>query len=135
VISSGARRRWTLEEKQRIVAESYAGSRLVSATARRYRLSASQLFTWRRQALDGRLVDADEIVRFASAVVDDNGSLRSQSSLPEFAAAAVNLSAQACPTVAPGRIEIVLVGGHRVFVDSGVDTTVLSRILAMLDRP
>jgi transposase len=25
VISSGARRRWTLEEKQRIVAESYAG--------------------------------------------------------------------------------------------------------------
>ena len=26
VISSGARRRWTLEEKQRIVAESYAGS-------------------------------------------------------------------------------------------------------------
>jgi len=80
-------------------------------------------------------VDADEIVRFASAVVDDNGSLRSQSSLPEFAAAAVNLSAQACPTVALGRIEIVLVGGHRVFVDSGVDTTVLSRILAMLDRP
>jgi transposase len=43
VISSGARRRWTLEEKQRIVAESYAGSRLVSATARRYGLSASQL--------------------------------------------------------------------------------------------
>jgi transposase len=32
VISSGARRRWTLEEKQRIVAESYAATRQVSAT-------------------------------------------------------------------------------------------------------
>ena len=32
VISSGARRRWTLDEKQRIVAESYAAPRQVSAT-------------------------------------------------------------------------------------------------------
>ena len=28
VVSTGARRRWTLEEKQRIVAESYGGPRL-----------------------------------------------------------------------------------------------------------
>jgi hypothetical protein len=37
--------------------------------------------------------------------------------------------------VAPGRIEIVLVSGHRVFVDNGVDTAVLSRILTVLERP
>jgi transposase len=55
VVSIGARRRWTLEEKQRIVAESYGGPRLVSVTARRNRLSASQLFTWRRLAREGRL--------------------------------------------------------------------------------
>lgn len=135
VISSGARRRWTLEEKQRIVAESYAGSRLVSATARRYGLSASQLFTWRRQSRHGRLVDADEVVTFASAVVDDNGSLGGQPSLPEIAAAGQKVASQVCPTVALGRIEIVLVSGHRVVVDGSVDTTVLSRILAMLERP
>jgi len=41
---------WTLNEKQRIVAESYAVPRQVSATARRNGLSASQLFTWRRLA-------------------------------------------------------------------------------------
>jgi hypothetical protein len=35
VVSTGARRRWTLEEKQRLVAESYEGPRLVSLTARR----------------------------------------------------------------------------------------------------
>jgi len=54
VISTGARRRWTLAEKQRIVAESYDGHRQVSATARRNGLSASQLFTWRRLAREGR---------------------------------------------------------------------------------
>jgi hypothetical protein len=37
--------------------------------------------------------------------------------------------------VAPGRIEIVLVSGHRVLVDNGVDTAVLSRILEVLERP
>jgi transposase len=55
VVSTGARRRWTLEEKQRIVAESYGGPRLVSVTARHNGLSASQLFTWRRLAREGRL--------------------------------------------------------------------------------
>ena len=55
VVSTGARRRWTLEEKQRIVSESYGGSRLVSVTARRNGLSTSQLFTWRRLACEGKL--------------------------------------------------------------------------------
>ena|SRR5579859_7329351 len=136
VISSGARRHWTLEEKRRIVAESYTASRQVSATARRNGLSASQLFTWRRQALDGRLVEADEVMRFASAVIGDNGSPRSQPSLPEQPeAAGRNLSPQTYPTVAPGRIEIMLARGHRVIVDNGVDTAVLARVLAVLDRP
>ena len=34
-MSTGARRRWTLDEKHRFVAESYSGARLVSVTARR----------------------------------------------------------------------------------------------------
>src|SRR6516225_2688993 len=55
VVSTGARRRWTLDEKQRIVAESYGGPRLVSVTARCNGLSASQLFTWRRLAREGWL--------------------------------------------------------------------------------
>jgi transposase len=135
VILSGARRRWTLDEKQRIVAESYAGPRQVSATARRNGLSASQLFTWRRQALDGRLVEADEVMRFASAVIGDNGAPRSEPSLPEQFEGANRTSPQEYPTIARGRIEIVLVRGHRVFVDSDVDIAVLSRILAVLERP
>ena len=40
----GRRRRWTLEEKARIVAESLDPATTVSAVARRYGLHASQLF-------------------------------------------------------------------------------------------
>src|SRR6266496_2836539 len=61
VISTGARRRWTLAEKQRIVAESYSAPRVVSATARRNGLSGSQLFTWRRLARAGRLIEVEEV--------------------------------------------------------------------------
>ncbi len=45
----GRRRRWTDEEKARIVAESLDPATTVSAVARRYGLHASQLFVWRQQ--------------------------------------------------------------------------------------
>ena len=83
VISTGARRRWTLEEKHRIVAESYSGPRLVSVTARRNGLSASQLFTWRRLAREGRLVEADETTVFAPAIIRGESLAGSQTSVPE----------------------------------------------------
>ena len=62
VIQNGARRHWSAEEKQRIVAESESGPRRVSATARRYGLLASQLFTWRRLARKGRLAGSEDKV-------------------------------------------------------------------------
>src|SRR5688500_14313308 len=45
----GRRRRWTLEDKARIVAESLDPATTSSAVARRYGLHVSQLFTWRQQ--------------------------------------------------------------------------------------
>jgi transposase len=45
----GRRRRWTDEEKARIVAESLDPATTASTVARRYGLHASQLFTWRQQ--------------------------------------------------------------------------------------
>ena len=136
VISSGARRRWTLDEKHRIVAESYAAPRQVSATARRNGLSASQLFTWRRLARSGGLAEADEDITFASAVIGNNSSSCHPPLLPErFEAGDRSLPSQACPTSALGRIEIVLLRGHRVIIDSGVDAAALARVVAVLERP
>ena len=71
VISTGTRRRWTLEGKHRIVAENYSGPRLVSVTARRNGLSASQLFTRRRLArahADHRRGDAATLTALVAAL-------------------------------------------------------------------
>src|SRR4051812_26001812 len=45
----GRRRRWSEEDKARIVAESLDPATTSSAVARRYGLHASQLFVWRQQ--------------------------------------------------------------------------------------
>ena len=135
VISTGARRRWTFEEKQRIVAESYDGPRLVSATARRNGLSASQLFAWRRLARDGRLVEADAATTFVPAIISGEPSTSSPLSFPKRLEAAENSPSSPCPVAAPGRIEIVLTRGRRVIVDAGVDAVALARVLAVLERP
>jgi len=133
VISTGARRRWTLAEKQRIVAESYSGARLVSVTARRHGLSASQLFTWRRLARAGRLVETDGATVFAPAIISRESSASDAPSLPEQVVPA-NIPSSPCPAAVPGRIEIVLMCGSRVIVDDGVDATALRRVLGVLER-
>src|SRR5215208_2744507 len=45
----GRRRRWSDEDKARIVAEGLDPATTASAVARRYGLHVSQLFTWRQQ--------------------------------------------------------------------------------------
>ena len=117
VVSTGARRRWTLEEKQRIVAESLV-------TARRNGLSASQLFTWRRLAREGRL---------------------SGDAVPALVPVQIASTPAPAPTFAPkppcspprragaGIIEIEL-GGCRVRVDSDVDADALQLVLELLRR-
>ena len=125
VVSTGARRRWTLAEKQRIVAESYGGPRLVSVTARRNGISASQLFTWRRLAREGRLNEGDDVPAFVPVEITATPASASTcgpqpSSLP----------AQHSMT---GFIEIEL-GDCRVRVDRDVDVDALQRVLALLRR-
>jgi transposase len=47
---AGRRRRWSLEQRRRIIAESYADGETVSVVARRHALTPQQLFAWRRHA-------------------------------------------------------------------------------------
>lgn len=50
------RRRWSDAEKARIVAETFLPGSKVSEVARRWQLSAQQIWGWRRQARSGLLV-------------------------------------------------------------------------------
>jgi transposase len=69
---AGRRRKWSDEDKARIVAEIVASGDSVCSVARRHGLSPQQLFGWRRQlreaAASGHF-EADE-VQFVPAVVD-----------------------------------------------------------------
>jgi len=133
VITTGARRRWTVAEKRRIVAESY--SEPVSATARRNGLSASQLFSWRRLEREGRLGPAAEANRFTPAIVADHAPSASSPASPREQVTVTEPPASpTCPGVAPGRIEIVLRCGHRILIDNGIDAALLARILGILGR-
>ena len=113
VVETGRRRRWTEDEKLRIVAESLSGSRQVASTARRYGLSRSLLTTWRRQfRVQGG--GEDGAAGFVPAVV-----------VPE---------APSQPVPAPSRMEIVTRNGRRIIVDAGVDMAALERVLDLLER-
>jgi transposase len=126
VVSTGARRRWTLEEKQRIVAESYGGPRLVSVTARRNGLSASQLFTWRRLAREGRL-SGDAVPALVPVEIAFTSALA-----PRYAPQPPSSPPAQRPGA--GTIEIELSGGCRVRVDRDVDAEALQRVLELLRR-
>ena len=120
VIETGARRRWTVAEKLRIVAESQAGARRASATAQRYGLSTSQLFYWRKLAREGGLGDAED-GGFAPARIVPALASEAPAATPSH------------PTRGPGVMEIV-VEGVRVIVDASVDACALARVLAALKR-
>jgi transposase len=51
-VTNGAmgRRRWSADERSRILEETLAPGAVVSAVARRHGLTPQQLFTWRREA-------------------------------------------------------------------------------------
>src|SRR5207249_10936544 len=52
----GRRRRWSVAEKGRIAAESFAPSAVASEVARRHEITSQHLFAWRKAARQGRLV-------------------------------------------------------------------------------
>ena len=49
------RRRWTIEDKERIVQETLEAGASVARIAQRYAVNANQIFNWRRAYREGRL--------------------------------------------------------------------------------
>jgi len=116
VVDSGRRRRWSEDEKLRIVSESLGGPRLVSTTARRYGISPSLLFAWRRSFRAVPVGKSAAETAFVPAV---------------FVAEPSSAAARALS----GRIEIILANGRRLRVDAGIEVAALARVVAALERP
>ena len=116
VVSTGRRRRWSVEAKIRIVEESYSGHRQASATARRHDIPVPLLFKWRRDYRQGRLGGAGTPTRFVPAVVTPQ--------TPEPVAAT---------PARGGGMEIALAGGHRIAVGADVDAAALRIVVDVLE--
>jgi len=116
IVDTGGRRRFTDEAKLRIVAESYSGRRLGSATARKYGITRSQLADWRNAARSGRF-----------------GAVSTEGFVPAVGVPEASAVAEPPISSGAGRIEIVSPNGRRVIVDSGVDVSVLLRVVQGLE--
>src|ERR1700733_15260375 len=110
------RRRWGVEEKLRIVAETYEPGATVGAVAARHDVYPSLLRTWRRHVRDGHLVAAPA-QHFVPVRLTDPPSL-----VPAPAPPVANHAAG-------DTIEIVLPDGSRGRVGSGVNLTALRRVV------
>lgn len=116
------RRRWSVEEKLRILAQSVAPGSSVMLVCRMHGISSGQLYTWRRQFRTG------ELTGFAP--------VRVTSSAGQLAAPCP--AADPAPThpaadrLAEGMIEVELPSGVKLRITGAVDEAGLRRVLSAL---
>jgi transposase len=113
------RRRWTVEQKLRMVREAIEPGACLADVARRHDVSRQQLYHWRAAARDGRLSDT------GTGVV---GFLRVDVGAP----ASVPLPAAEGPTLGQP-VEIGLVGGRSLKVLSSLTTLELRRLIRAVE--
>jgi transposase len=106
------RRRWSEEERRRIVSESLEPGASVSVVARRHDVNTNLVFTWRRRYGAGVKASAG----FVPAIISNEVP-------PPAPAVAVPMA---------GRMEIELPGGCRLIVGRDVDAAVLGRVVKTL---
>ena len=117
IVGRQRRRRWTIEEKLRIVAESNEPGARIGDVAARYELYPGLLFTWRRQARKGTLTE-----RGAPLFLP----IEARNALD------VPLQPERNEPAPSHRIEIELSNGCRIRMDEGVGLPALRRVLAAL---
>jgi transposase len=128
------RRRWSAEEKARILAESFAPGAKVSEVALRHGMNRGLLWTWRRQARMGATVGEPAFVPLR--VLDDGAASRTSPAVsvppdqPPSTASAPRGSGEG----AAGRIEVEI-GDARVRISGSVDAAALRQVLRHFHRP
>jgi transposase len=111
------RRRWSDEEKGRIVAEAIAPGAVVAEVARRHDLAPQHLSNWIKAAKDGRLVlPADEMPTFVPVVSVESAH-----------------ATEAAPERRRSFIEIII-GAIKVRVLGGANTRDIEAVLRAVRR-
>ncbi|MGB8069878.1 MAG: transposase [Pseudolabrys sp.] len=121
------RRRWSQDDKARIVEETLVPGAKVTDVARRNGVAASVVFTWRRQARTVEKVGpCFTPVRITAAVEPSAEDAKPLSK--------DDRRLRPVPAARNGLIEIDLGNRRRVLVDAQVDAAALARVLDVLER-
>jgi len=143
----GTRRTWSLEERQRIVAEALAPDASVASVARRHGLNANLVFKWIRRAREGWLdrrrapvkdaTDAAlahdvDVATFVPVKLVELNAVTAPASAPSLALASTKPVREPRRRARRGTMEISLPNGARVSLDADVDTQALRRVLSAL---
>ena len=121
ITSVERRRRWSQDEKERLVAASLEPGASVSEVARMAGLHVSQLFRWRK-----------ELCKHGEASIAPFVPVEIGPSAPSREVAEAPLTTTAHRRKSQGIIEIDLGSGHRIRVDGDVDGDALRRVLDAL---
>jgi transposase len=115
------RRRWSRDDKMRIIEETLAPGAVVTEIARRHGIATSLVFTWRRRARLATVASAGpRLVPLQVATAESVQSIEAPAAIPS--------------RKRRGVIEIELGDGKRVSVDENVDADALGRVLDVLSR-
>jgi transposase len=108
------RRRFSDDDKARIVSEAMMPGVRISDVAKRHRVCSSLVYRWRRMLLrERRAVEAPQ--------------LRAPAFVPVEVAGAVPVSPE---LLGPGVVEVICTGGQRVRLAPPIDPRVLKTVLA-----
>ena len=116
------RRRWSRDDKMRIIEETLAPGAVVTEIARRHGIATSLVFTWRRRA------------RLATATSAGPRLVPVQVAAAAESVRSIEAAAAMPARKRRGLIEIELGDGKRVSVDENVDADALGRVLDVLSR-
>lgn len=134
VLGPERRRRWSEDEKARIIEESLRPGAQVTDIARRHGVSRALLYSWRREArcAPGLPVapPAPEFVPVLLSAPEEpqSASAPTESTAPDRA----SRRAPKRRTDGGGEIEVVLPGGARLTLRGRVEATALRAVLAAL---
>jgi transposase len=123
ITGTARRRRWTIEEKAAIVAESTRPGVNVAEVARRFGVNRGLLQTWRRKAIGEASVFVP--LRVEGLVATDNNKDRTNS--------ARSMAAETDVSTRPGSLEIEC-GGIRVRFSGPVDASALRLVMMHIGR-
>lgn len=118
--SAERRRRWSNDDKRRLVLETLAPGGSVASVARGRGVSASLLYAWRREVLTGALAEAT-----AQAI----------GFVPVGITPTVEEEVLVDVTAGSGQIEIMLGNGRLLRVAATIGTEALIRLVTALERP